>query len=112
MNNFNFEKNKKYHKTALKSTTPTKLKCSICDNGFKNSYFNNLQASGCASRVEVDGEIHCHFESQFDGDVYKCYHIPNNIKEGVICDKCIQKLIDAKKIYLLSDNLFEIINHQ
>ena len=75
--------------------------CSICKQTFEDDLYEfGLQASGCASYLEADGKIHCHFESCFDGDVFMFYKTPAKIEEGVVCDECIQRLISEEKIYL------------
>jgi len=105
MNNFGFEKTKKFKKTIpIIERELISVECSFCGQEFKGSYFNDYQASGCAAYLEKNGEIHCHFGSELDGDVYAFCKLPAKIEEGIICDRCIKRLIaDGKISFLRSD---------
>lgn len=85
-----------------------KVKCNSCNTEFDSMYqvqqnYVCMQANDCASDIRFDiNEIHCDYGSRYDCNVYEFIkgEVPDWIEKGVICDICIEKLIDAGQIRL------------
>lgn len=71
--------------------------CTVCRKIFTNCFSAPTnQAYGCASDYDKE-KITCHYGSGFDTDKYivNCNIVPET---GVICDECIQGMIDLNSI--------------
>ena len=87
-----------------------KIKCNSCGEEhlliFKDND-NFTQADDCASDVYFDrNEIICYYGSFFDFNVYEFVdgEVPDWVESGLICDKCIEKLLYTGEIELKRRN--------
>jgi hypothetical protein len=81
------------------------VQCNVCNHIFTDCFSTETnQAYDCAADFLSDDDgsyILCHYGSSFDTSKFIIQKTSSLFgKEGVICDQCIQNLIDQKEIAL------------
>ena len=81
-------------------------KCDTCKKifNFSMSHSPNWQGNGCATLVIKKFLYGYYGSNTVDGDVWEFMKRPQYVKNGVICDDCIQTLIENNNIKLKSSN--------
>lgn len=79
------------------------IKCDVCDTVYNDCFsFETNQAYGCASDLFVQEEqtyILSHYGSSFDTTRFLvARHSPLHQRQGIVCDSCIEQLINQKQI--------------
>lgn len=78
-----------------------KVQCATCKATFNPIYKDRTdQAMHCASTV-ADTYVRGHYGSTvIDTELWVWTGRPKNVKNGIMCDKCIQHYIDAGNLQL------------
>lgn len=88
-----------------KSEKLNKVVCATCKTSFNDPIYKG-QAMHCASTVS-DTEILGHYGSTvIDMELWKWVNRPKCVKNGNMCDKCIQGYIDAGNLSLIRDGIW------
>lgn len=79
------------------------IKCDVCESAFNDCFsFETNQALGCASDLFVEKKqtyILSHYGSRFD--TTRFFVSPQSSlqdRQGIVCDNCIEQLINEKQI--------------
>jgi hypothetical protein len=84
------------------------FKCKRCKTEFKAYSGMQHQASGCSATVFYKNDHHYilgHYGSlKHDSNLYVVVKHKSKVKKGIICDKCIDRLLEEKVIEIVSEN--------
>jgi len=88
-------------KTKKRAKKIAKVKCATCKATFDPIFEDrNDQAMHCSSTV-TDAYLRGHYGSTVvDMELWTWINRPKNIKNGIMCDNCIQRYIDAGNLQL------------
>lgn len=88
---------------AQKSSAPI-VQCSVCSTIYDKFVYDEEQADGCAAKIRKDFSISGYYGSTLaDMTTYKFVSAHAQLESGIlnpgmICDNCIQELLDRKLI--------------
>jgi len=78
-----------------------KVKCNSCGTEYKAIFFETNQGENCSSEVYFEtNNIHSSYGSKHDFCLFEFVNgeVPDWVESGLICDECVDKLIDAEQV--------------
>ena len=72
--------------------------CNTCQTKFEGYGWGTEQASGCSAELKNDIIVGFYGSAIVDGETWEILKNSNNIKDGNICDKCIDIYLTMRRI--------------